>query len=137
MKNILPFVCILCLLGVAGFNIQAETGDPTDGSADVEELKKRISSLEEQLASIEDRMQKNTLTMIKMLLSLEEATAKSPGAPTGRERLPKGSVRRDFNGMRFYLVPVDRSPKTMDSGVVEKVPTQDQRLPRDSSNRSQ
>ena len=89
----------LCLGATIGGRSLA--ADRTNGSSDhqIEQLQNRIDKLEARVAQLEKRPS----------LAAVLAPSQTPG------EVPKDWVPRTFNGLQYYIVPLDGSPK-MDVG---------------------
>ena len=88
--------------------------DPSHGrDYSITQLKARISSLERRVESLEKKLQTSTVKR-------SSAARRLPGPPRDQS-LPRGWRRKEFNGIPYYLVPLDQkqsrsaqrsSPKT-------------------------
>ena len=63
-------------------------------------LKARISSLEKRVESLEKRLQIST--------ARRSAPSVRPPAPRTPQSLPKGWQRKEFNGVPYYLIPLEQ-----------------------------
>lgn len=97
MKTKKWMVGILCLVAIALSWGAAFPGRQDDLAKQVEELKKQVAALEQKVASLESRLQKLTLTI--------------PQAFPELKQLPKGWEKREFNGMSYYIIPIDQDLK--------------------------
>ncbi len=111
MKKIALFVGICGVLTVAAFRASAETGDSADGSDEIAQLKKQISSLDERIKSIEKRLDDCTIITLTPPVERDGLSFRVPGIIPRQQRLPRGSVRREFNGIPFYIVPINQDAK--------------------------
>jgi len=111
MRKIAIFVGICGIFTAAGFRVYAETDDSEGGSGEIAELKKHMSSLEERIKSIEKRLEDGTIITVTPPVQPDAPAVTIPMILPRQQRLPRGSVRREFNGIPFYIVPIKRSTK--------------------------
>jgi seryl-tRNA synthetase len=90
-------VGVLCLLAIAMSWGGAFPTGQEDLAKQVQDLKKQVAALEEKVADLEKRLQKLTLTI--------------PQAFPELKQLPKGWEKREFNGMSYYIIPIDQDLK--------------------------
>jgi outer membrane murein-binding lipoprotein Lpp len=90
-------VGILCLSAIALSWGAAFPAKQEDLAKQVEELKKQVAALEEKVASLESRLQKITVTIPQTFPELKQ--------------LPKGWEKHEFNGMNYYIIPLDQDLK--------------------------
>ena len=112
MKVPVSIAAVVVLLIIA-FLVMGAT-DPSHGRDDsITQLKARISSLERRVESLEKKLQTSTVKR-------SSAARRLPGPPRDQS-LPRGWRRKEFNGVPYYLVPLDQkqsrsaqrsSPKT-------------------------
>lgn len=99
-------------IGVAG----AASGDSNREQellAEVAQLRKRVAVLEEKLKTLEARpAQAPEVPAPPMIL---DWTPSPPSVavprfnPPDPNRLPSGTIEREFNGMTYYIMPIDQS----------------------------
>jgi outer membrane murein-binding lipoprotein Lpp len=90
-------VGILCLSVIALSWGVAFPGGQEDLAKQVQDLKKQVAALEEKVASLESRLQKITVAIPQTFPELKQ--------------LPKGWEKREFNGMSYYIIPLDQDLK--------------------------
>jgi hypothetical protein len=94
------FVSVAILAAVAAGGSLALRGvaiePPTPKAANLEQLQRRIEQLEARVAELE-RHPPTVLTPRTM--------------PAPVERMPPGSVPREFNGIPYYIIPVRGTPE--------------------------
>jgi TolA-binding protein len=90
-------VGILCLSVIALSWGAAFPGGQEDLAKQVQDLKKQVRALEDKVASLESRLQQLTLTIPQTFPDLKQ--------------LPKGWQKYEFNGMSYYIVPLDQDLK--------------------------
>lgn len=110
MGKIALFIGICSVLTVAGLKVKAETGELSDAPDEITRLKEQISSLDERIELIEKRLDDGTIVNLKGIQP-DVLTFRVPGIIPRRQRLPEGSVRREFNGIPFYTVPINQDAK--------------------------
>ena len=104
MRKIVLLFGICGIFLAAGFRAYAKTGESSKESDDIAELKKQISSLDERIKSLEKQLENAKIVVWSPTGDSLEYVI--PGFQLRQRLLPKGSVRRDFNGMPFYIVPI-------------------------------
>lgn len=108
MGKIAFFVGICGVLTVVGrLTVNAETGDSADAPDEITQLKEQILSLDERIEFVEKRLDDGTLTKLAGVQP-DVLTFRVPGIIPRQQRLPKASVRREFNGITFYAVPIEQ-----------------------------
>jgi outer membrane murein-binding lipoprotein Lpp len=90
-------VGILCLSAIAMSWGATFPGGQEDLAKQVQDLKKQVAGLEEKVASLESRLQKITVAIPQTFPELKQ--------------LPKGWEKREFNGMSYYIIPLDQDLK--------------------------
>jgi outer membrane murein-binding lipoprotein Lpp len=90
-------VGIFCLSAMAMSWGAAFPASQEDLAKQVQDLKKQVATLEEKVASLESRLQKITLAIPQTFPELKQ--------------LPKGWEKREFNGMSYYIIPLDQDLK--------------------------
>ena len=90
-------VGILCLSAMAMSWSAAFPASQEDLAKQVQDLKKQVAALEQKVTSLESRLQQLTLTIPQTFPELKQ--------------LPKGWQKYEFNGMTYYIVPVDQDLK--------------------------
>ena len=88
---------ILCLSALALSWAAASPARQEDLAKQVQDLKKQVRALEDKVASLESRLQQLTLTIPQTFPDLKQ--------------LPKGWQKYEFNGMSYYIVPLDQDLK--------------------------
>jgi hypothetical protein len=111
MGKIALFIGICGALTVAGrLRVNAETGDSADAPDEIRQLKEQILALDERIEFIEKRLEDGTIIKLRGIQP-DALTFRVPGIIPRQQRLPKGSVRREFNGIPFYTVPINQDAK--------------------------
>ncbi len=90
-------VGILCLLGITLSVIQAFPIRQEDQTKQIEELKKQVGALAQRIAILESKLQKLTLAIPQTFPDLKQ--------------LPKGWQKREFNGLEYYVIPIEQDIK--------------------------
>lgn len=89
-----------CMIGFLSLFIVTMSGigaNPTrqeDPGKQIEELKKQVITLEQRVATLESRLEKLTLAIPQTFPDLKQ--------------LPKGWEKRKFNGMNYYIIPIEQ-----------------------------
>lgn len=131
-------VCLTCvaLLSLASLAVwnRAPAADPAYSDASpVEALRAEIKKLESRVLELETKLARHELMQAQYLVSpnlgaaeLNGKTAEAPNvpAPTFDDRIvvpspqrrfadgkmPRGAVKREFNGIEYYLIPLSDAP---------------------------
>jgi hypothetical protein len=78
-------------------------GDATGGSdASMARLSERVRSLERRVEDLEKRLRGRAPTV--------RPSMRRSSRPSGERSLPKGWRRREFNGVPYYVIPVEVKP---------------------------
>jgi outer membrane murein-binding lipoprotein Lpp len=92
------FLIGLIVLACVVFAGLAASQDREDDPArQVESLKKQVAALEDRVAKLEAAIQKITVSIPQGFPELKQ--------------LPKGWRRREFNGIPYYIIPIDSGAK--------------------------
>jgi len=89
-------VGILCLLGML-LGLMASPVPQEDQAKQIEELKKQLGALEQRITVLEGKLQKLTLIIPQTFPDLKQ--------------LPKGWEKREFNGQKYYIIPIEQDAK--------------------------
>jgi len=105
---------VLSLLAVGliifGIGAAGAAGDDSDREkelrAEIAKLRQRIKVLEDRLKALESQSAKPTEPPMtfRWAPSLPSPTVQ-PYAPSP-DRLPEGTIEREFNGMKYYIIPI-------------------------------
>jgi uncharacterized coiled-coil protein SlyX len=87
-------VVAICLISIALPRIHAFPIWQEDQTKQIEELKKQVGALEQRIATLESKLQKLTLAIPQTFPDLKQ--------------LPKGWEKREFNGLRYYIIPIEQ-----------------------------
>jgi hypothetical protein len=86
-------VAVLAMTTAGGIELTADNDSPAEQvSCRIRQLTDRVAKLEARVAELEKRPSRVIVP-------------RHPPAPD--YRLPEGSVPKEFNGFRYYIVPVD------------------------------
>ena len=94
---------VICILGIALSGIQAFPIQQEDQTKQIEELKKQVVALEQRIAILESKLQKLTLVIPKTFPDLQQ--------------LPKGWQKREFNGMEYFIIPIQLEYKKTETEI--------------------
>jgi hypothetical protein len=104
-------LCVVIFLGTGGVTAAAAAAagpdDVTQLRADVAKLNERVAALEKELAALKARTPAGTITLVPTPAVPVPAQPVQGG---GGLKMPEGSVEREFNGIRYFVVPLDRQP---------------------------
>ncbi len=87
-----------CVLG--GVWAMAAEKPQGEKPSELDALKERIRTLEERVAALERE---------RMVVPRVPGRPEMPWQPPGRQ-VPKGWVPREFNGHRYYVIPIAQDP---------------------------
>ncbi|MHC4116615.1 MAG: hypothetical protein ACYSWO_03815 [Planctomycetota bacterium] len=99
MKTPVSIASVVGLVVMAVLVMGARDPDHSNDDS-IARLRARISSLERRVAGLEKKLQTST--------ARPSIRARPLPSPPSRRSLPKGWRRREFNGVPYYLVPVDQ-----------------------------
>ena len=103
MKKIELLVVFLCLsIAFAGL-IQGETSSDEDLAQQVEELQKQVTQLEKRIETLE-----------KTIQWLAQRSVEIPETFPKLHKMPEGWKEYEFNGVKYYIIPVKSAEKTPD-----------------------
>jgi len=107
MKKIITIVGTACVLLIVAFSIGAAPAEPEDISAEIAALRKEVLSLQERVKALEKRLDSATIIVPRSQpwkgdLRLFDALRQY--AP-----VPKGWQKRQFNGITYYVIPIDQN----------------------------
>ncbi len=115
MKKILFLLCSLAAAGLilsalaAGEKQQAAASS----NADVQKLTQQVDSLQAKIKTLEERIAKLEKWNVMKVVTLPPLAANPspqstmiPGANTDPNRPPNAWSEREFNGMKYYLMPL-------------------------------
>ncbi|MFB0524090.1 MAG: hypothetical protein ACETVZ_01010 [Phycisphaerae bacterium] len=107
MKKIITIVGTICFLLILAFSIGAAPVDPKDISAEISALRKEVLSLQERVKALEKRLDSAAIFVpgsqpwrggFRLLDALRQYTP-----------VPKGWQKRQFNGITYYVIPIDHN----------------------------
>ena len=102
MKTITLIAGTCCILLFVAFSVSAGPAGSGEGSAELDELKRQVSSLRERVEALEKR----TIIVSRLQPRTHEFMIKLPEALRRRTYLPKGWQEREFNGITYYVIPL-------------------------------
>jgi len=77
--------------------------DPVHSDEDsIARLKDRVNSLEQRVQALESKLQS--------IAAKPKAATRRPARPLRDRSRPKGWRRKEFNGVPYYIIPVERKP---------------------------
>ena len=93
----LRFLSVIGILGLFAACLSAlppDSGTQTDLAKQVVELSNKVTALEARVATLEENLRKITVRIPQQFPELKE--------------LPKGWEKRYFNGIPYYIIPIER-----------------------------
>jgi hypothetical protein len=99
MKTPIAIVVIVCCV-LGGVWAVAASEQQSPKPSELEALKDRVKALEEKVATLENQ------------LRVSPRMPRTPGLPQlprGR-RVPDGWLPREFNGIPYYVIPIEQDP---------------------------
>jgi hypothetical protein len=99
MRSRIIVVAIVCgvLGGIVAF---AAGGDDAAGPSEIETLKKQLKALEQRVEILEARLGQGP----------SRRPVPMPPARFRDPHVPKDWLPREFNGRRYYIIPIDNEP---------------------------
>lgn len=100
-------VAVVMALFLSAYVLAGGDGDeqtPKPGAAGDKELNERIAALEERVAALEDLDKRVTELERRSMTTIIRSQA---GPPAADQPLPPGWKEQEFNGLRYYLVPLN------------------------------
>lgn len=105
MKTIALIAGTCCILLFVAFSVSAGPASFGEGSAEIDELKKQVSSLRERVEALE----KTAIIVSGLQPRTHEFIIRLPEALRRRAYLPKGWQEREFNGITYYVIPLNQN----------------------------
>ena len=99
MKALISITAVVVLL-IMAFLVMGATNPHHSRNDSITQLKARISSLERRVASLEKKLGTSTPS--------RSSAIRRPSSPPRDQSLPKGWRRKEFNGVPYYLIPLDQ-----------------------------
>jgi hypothetical protein len=91
---------------VVALCVGAASSEPSQGSSEIEQLKKEVAALRQRVESLEERL-KADLTPPNPRDGKETPGIVNPSP--GLRQVPPNGRRFEFNGMPYYVVPIDKT----------------------------
>jgi len=107
MKKSITIVGIACVLLIVALSIGAAPADPKDISAEIAELRKEVLSLQERVKALEKRLDNAAIIVPKSWPW--KGDLRLFDAPRQYAPVPKGWQKRQFNGITYYVIPIDQN----------------------------
>jgi hypothetical protein len=107
MRRTRLFVTLGGIVAMAAFGAGAIAPRAVPESSEIEQLKKEIALLEQRVESLEKRLADNSLR------AAVENGRQSPDVINpylGVRPVPRNWKKGEFNGMPYYIVPIDKGP---------------------------
>ena len=89
---------------VVALCVGAASSEPSQGSSEIEQLKKEVAALRQRVELLEERLKHNLIS---------PNPRETPGIVNpypGLRQGPPNGRRFEFNGMPYYVVPIDKTP---------------------------
>jgi len=100
MRRFLLLICLVILIPLTVLALGANTESNESVEAELRVLKLQVKSLEERIETLETK------------LLAEKAPKELPLIiPRQMPQTPKGWRRKEFNGIPYYVIPLDQSSK--------------------------
>ena len=115
MKKILFLLCSFVAVGllVSALAASEKQSVPTGSKTDVGQLTQQIDSLQARIKTLEERLAKlekdRTFKAVTLPPSVVQPSPNSiqiPGAVADPNRPPNAWGEREFNGLKYYLIPL-------------------------------
>ena len=106
MKRAILFLSTVCVLSLVVFCAGAAPDNDDDTSSDIKALKKEIATLRQRVEALEKQLAERRVIIPRT------PRGQVPGlTPRDSQRTPEGWQKRYFNGVPFYIIPIDGRPK--------------------------
>jgi hypothetical protein len=105
VKRISLLVIAGGILAVVAFCTEVTSPDPSQELSQVEQLKKEVASLRQRVEALEEQLKDHTVIAPKDGREMP-IIIRPPWSP---QAMPKGWRRFEFNGVPYYVVPIERS----------------------------
>jgi len=99
MKTLKSIAAAIGLV-VVMFMVMGATNLNQSKDDSIEQLKARINSLERRVESLEKKLQTSTTS--------RSSVRRRPQSPSREQSLPRSWRRKEFNGLRYYVFPLDQ-----------------------------
>jgi hypothetical protein len=100
MKRMIAVLISIALPAILILSMGATSSEPSEKPSEIEQLRQEVASLRQRVEALEKQVQENSIVIPK----------KGPAviSPPWRQRpAPKDWKPFEFNGMPFYIVPID------------------------------
>ncbi len=101
MRRILLLIGLTILMPLTLLALGAKTDSNKSIEAELKSLRSQIESLEKRVITLETQMAD------RMLKDLPLIMPQTPQTP----QVPKGWRKREFNGIPYYVIPLQKDPK--------------------------
>ncbi len=102
MKVSIPITIMAVVLVVACLALGGT--DPDPGPDDViTRLEQRLGALEQRVESLEKKLQ--------LASTMRRPATIRPARPSVRRSRPQGWRRKEYNGVPYYVIPIEREPR--------------------------
>ena len=98
MKRFLLLIALAILMPLTLLALGAKTDSNKSIEAELKSLKSQVASLEKRVITLEAQLADRTLKDIPLIM---------PQTP----QTPKGWRKRQFNGIPYYVIPLQQNPK--------------------------
>ena len=98
MRQFLLFISLIILMPLTLLALGAKTDSNDNVKAELKSLKSQVASLEKRVITLETQLADRTLKY------LQPAIPQTP-------QVPKGWRKRQFNGIPYYVIPLQQNPK--------------------------
>lgn len=105
MKRAIVFLAAGGILTTLTLCLAAASPGPSDESSEIEQLRKEVASLRERVESLEKRLNERSI-VIPRGRAIPPMTI-DPNTLPGFRSTPRDWKRFEFNGMPYYVVPID------------------------------
>ena len=103
MRRFLLLTCLVILIPLTVIALGANTKSSDGVEAELKSLRSQIGSLEKRVKTLETQ-----------ILADRELKSQQRAVPQ-RPQTPKGWLRNEFNGIPYYVIPLQTNPKTIKS----------------------
>jgi len=119
MKRTGLLLIIGAVAGLAVLSVGAVAPVPAPGSSEVEQLRNEVAALRQRVASLEERLKDGSVFVVPK----DGKNRPDIIDPYhGLQRVPPNWKRFEFNGMPYYIVPIDNTHKPANETTKQVTP---------------
>ncbi len=106
MRRFLLLISLIILMPLTLLALGAKTDSNDNVKAELKSLKSQVASLEKRVITLETQLADRTLKYLQPAIP-QTPQMIMPQTP----QTPKGWRKRQFNGIPYYVIPLQQNPK--------------------------